>query len=69
MYEDNNKNYNFRLCVEKHINIEKDFTNVWKEFGVVWKSMNGLDKKLWAIILLLVSNLTGLIIMFLKLNK
>ena len=47
------------LCREKHKVIEK-------EFEAVWKRMNGTEKKLWAIIILLVGNLAGLIGMLIK---
>jgi len=51
--------FNLRLCEERHENIKK-------EFEAMWKHMNGTEKKLWAIIILLVSNLAGLIGVLLK---
>ena len=51
--------YNEKWCDERHDKIAD-------EFLVVWKRMNGTEKKLWAIILLLVANLAGLVGMFLK---
>ena len=51
--------YNAKLCDERHDKIAD-------EFLVVWKRMNGTEKKLWAIILLLVANLAGLVGMFIK---
>ena len=51
--------FNLGLCEERHKNIEK-------EFEAMWKRMNGTEKKLWAIIILLVGNLAGLIGMLLK---
>ena len=51
--------YNEKWCDERHDKIED-------EFLVVWKRMNGTEKKLWAIILLLVANLAGLVGMFIK---
>jgi hypothetical protein len=53
--------YNVKLCDERHDKIAE-------EFLVVWKRMNGTEKKLWAIILLLVANLAGMIGMFIKGN-
>jgi len=52
-------NYNSKLCDERH-------DKITDEFLVVWKKMNGTDKKLWTIILLLVANLAGLVGMFIK---
>lgn len=51
--------FNFKLCDERHKNIKE-------EFEAVWKRMNGTEKKLWTIIILLVANLAGLIGVFIK---
>ena len=51
--------YNVKLCDERH-------DKITEEFMAVWKRMNGTEKKLWAIILLLVANLAGLVGMFIK---
>ena len=53
------ENFNVKLCDERH-------DKITEEFLVVWKRMNGTEKKLWAIILLLVANLAGLVGMFMK---
>ena len=53
------KEFNVKLCDERH-------DKITDEFLVMWKRINGTEKKLWAIILLLVANLAGLIGMFLK---
>jgi len=53
------ENYNLELCKEKHQNIEK-------EFEAMWKRLNGTEKKLWGIIILLVANLATLAGMLLK---
>lgn len=53
------EDYNLELCKEKHQNIEK-------EFAAMWKRLNGTEKKLWGIIILLVANLATLIGMLLK---
>lgn len=42
--------YNPDLCEEKHKNIDK-------EFKAVWERIKTSDRKLWAIILLLVANI------------
>ena len=38
--------FNQKLCDERHKENRR-------EFDAVWKRMNGMDKKLWAIIMLL----------------
>lgn len=48
-----------KLCDERHDNIDKEFKRGRER-------MNGLEKKLWAIIILLITNLMGLIIFFVK---
>jgi len=53
--------FDVRLCEERHKNIEK-------EFVAVWKRMNGTEKKLWAIIILLVGNLAGLLAVLLRIT-
>jgi len=53
------EDYNFELCHEKHKNIER-------EFEAMWKRLNGTEKKLWGIIILLIGNLATLIGMLLK---
>ena len=53
--------YNVKLCDERHDKIAD-------EFLVVWRKMNGTDKKLWAIILLLIVNLAGMLGALLKLR-
>ena len=42
--------YSNRFCDDRHKNIDK-------EFKAVWTRMNGFDKKLWAIIVLIMANL------------
>lgn len=51
--------FNQKFCDERHQNIKE-------EFDAVWKRMNGTERKLWAIIILLVGNLAGLIGVLLK---
>lgn len=51
--------FNQKFCDERHQYIKE-------EFGAVWKRMNGTEKKLWTIIILLVANLAGLIGVLLK---
>lgn len=46
--------YNQKLCDERHENIDR-------EFEITRLKMNGFDKKLWTIILLLIANLAGLV--------
>jgi len=47
--------YNEKNCDERHEFIEKEFKKVWSRFKT-------LDGRLWAIIVLLVFNLGGVII-------
>ena len=51
--------YNVKLCDERH-------NKIADEFLVVWTRMNGFDKKLWTIIIMLVANLAGLVGVLLK---
>ena len=51
--------FNVKLCDERH-------ERIGEEFVFVWNKMNGTEKKLWAIILLLVANLAGMVGMFIK---
>ena len=51
--------YNVKLCDERHDKIIEEFT-------AVWTRMNGFDKKLWTIIIMLVANLAGLVGVLLK---
>ena len=46
--------YNKDWCDERHDNIDK-------EFKIMRTRMNGQDKKLWTIIILLIANLAGLV--------
>lgn len=48
-----------KLCDERHDNIDKEFKRMRER-------MNGLDKKLWALILLMVANLGSLIAFLIK---
>ena len=54
--------YSEKWCDERHDKI----TN---EFLAVWKRMNGTEKKLWAIIIMLITNLSGLIVILLTGGK
>ena len=47
--------YNEKNCDERHDKLEKELENVWNRFKT-------LDGRLWAIIVLLVFNLGGVII-------
>ena len=51
--------FNKDLCDERH-------DNIGEEFKAVWKRMNGFDKKLWAIIVMLFGNLGALVALLLK---
>ena len=46
--------YNKDWCDERHDNIDR-------EFEIMRTRMNGQDKKLWTIIILLIANLAGLV--------
>ena len=48
-----------KLCDERHTNIDKEFKRGRER-------MNGLEKKLWAIIILLITNLVGIIAFFVR---
>lgn len=48
-----------KLCDERH-------DNIGKEFKRGRDRMDGLDKKLWAIIILLITNLVGIIAFFVR---
>ena len=55
------KQYNYQWCLEKHIYIDKRFTedheDMEKKFSDVWEKIGSVEAKLWAIILLLIANL------------
>ena len=53
------EDYNEKWCDERH-------DKIGEEFMAVWKRMNGFDKKLWTIIIMLVANLAGLVGVLLK---
>ncbi len=54
-----NKDYNPDLCEEKHDNIDQRISRVEIR-------MNGFDKKLWALIILMITNLGILIGVLIK---
>lgn len=57
----NKEEYNYRLCEERHEDIDKVFEAVRRRFDKGDSRMNGMDKKLWAVLASNIAILGGII--------